>query len=331
MNEVLTQQEIDALMASVENGELGVNAGEEVEQLKVKSYDFKRPARLSKEYMTTLTMIFEEYAKISGNLLSTQVRTTAEMRLASIEQVSFEGFLHALPHFTLMGIFQSHPQASMQIVEINSRLCSQLVELLCGSSDAKLAVRESAKEGFTDIEMAILEEVVHNFGQSFQTAFQDIVELEVIMEAMETNAQWLQTMSPNEPVIMSTFVIELLGQHTHVNLCVPYIFFEGILEKLSFRNWFDSGKATSPSEQESLNKSLQSVPVSMEVLLGKTEITMENFLQLELGDIIPLDKHISEPLVMSIEKTPYYLVKPGVVGKKMAVELLQYIGGESEQ
>lgn len=331
MNEVLTQQEIDALLASVESGELDVNVAEEKEQVKVRSHDFKRPARLSKEYMTTLTMIFEEYAKIAGNLLATQVRTTAEMRLAAIEQVSFEEFLHAIPSFTLMGIFQSHPQAGMQIVEINSRLCSQLVELLCGSSDAKLAAQENAKANFTDIEMAILEEVVQNFGQSFQTAFHDIVALEVKMETMETNAQWLQTMSPNEPVIMSTFIIELLGQQTHVNLCVPYVFFEGILEKLSFRNWFDSGKTTNPSEQESLNKSLQSVPVSIEVLLGETEITMENFLQLELGDIIPLDKHISEPLVMSIEKSPYYLVKPGVVGNKMAVEVLQYIGGEAEE
>nr|WP_321293036.1 flagellar motor switch protein FliM [uncultured Trichococcus sp.] len=330
MNKVLSQQEIDLLMESVKSGKIDTDLVEETEPVKIKTYDFKRPSRLSKEYITTLTMLFEEYAKIVSNLITTQVRSNVSLRVASIEQISFDEFLHSVPHFTLMGLFRSEPQEGMQIVEINSQVCLQLLQLLCGSPDTKLASKAHGKESFTDIEIAILKDVVGNFGNAFQLAFRDIVELSVKMEAMETNAQLLQTMSPNEPVIMTTFIIELLEDQTFINLCIPYVFFENMLEKLSFRNWFHSGRATDPSDKDNLTKNLQSVQVSVEVLLGKTNVSIDSFLQLELGDIITLDKPTHEPLVMSIEKLPTYLVKPGVLGNKMAAEVLHYIGGDIE-
>ena len=315
MSKVLSQQEIDLLMESVKSGKIDTDLVEETEPVKIKTYDFKRPSRLSKEYITTLTMLFEEYAKIVSSLITTQVRSNVSLRVASIEQISFDEFLHSVPHFTLMGLFRSEPQEGMQIVEINSQVCLQLLQLLCGSPDTKLASTGHGKESFTDIEIAILKDVVGNFGHAFQLAFRDIVELSVKMEAMETNAQLLQTMSPNEPVIMTTFIIELLEDQTFINLCIPYVFFENMLEKLSFRNWFHSGRATDPSDKDNLTKNLQSVPVSVEVLLGKTNVSIDSFLQLELGDIITLDKPTHEPLVMSIENTANLFGKAWCAGE----------------
>ena len=330
MSKVLSQQEIDLLMESVKSGEIDTELVEEAEPVKIKAYDFRRPARLSKEYMTTLTMLLEEYAKIASNLITTQVRSNVSLRVASIEQISFDEFLHSVPYFTLMGLFRSEPQEGMQIVEINSQVCLQLLQLLCGSPDTRLSDTGNGKDSFTDIEIAILEEVVSNFGQALQLAFRDIIDLNVTMEAMETNAQLLQTMSPNEPVIMTTFIIELLEDQTFINLCIPYVFFESMLEKLSFRNWFHSGRTTDPSDKDNLTKNLQSVPVGVEVLLGKTIVSMDSFLQLELGDIITLDKPTHEPLVMSMDNLASYLVKPAVLGNKMAVEVLHSIGGDME-
>ena len=110
MSKVLSQQEIDLLMESVKSGEIDTELVEEAEPVKIKTYDFRRPARLSKEYMTTLTMLLEEYAKIASNLITTQVRSNVTLRVASIEQISFDEFLHSVPNFTLMGLFRSEPQ-----------------------------------------------------------------------------------------------------------------------------------------------------------------------------------------------------------------------------
>lgn len=333
MKQVLSQQEIDSLLQAVESGEIDAAGIDEQEQEKnkVKSYDFRRPARLSKEYITTLNMIFEEFAKIIGNLLSTQIRTNVDVKLASIEQVSFDEFVHSVPRFTLMGLFRSAPLEGTQIIELNPQLCLQLVDLLCGSTEIRKNDEVMSKNSFTDIEMAILEEILMNFSQSFELAWRDVVDLKVKIDSTETNPQILQTMSPNEPVVLVTLTVELHGVKTFINVCVPYIFFEGILEKLSLRNWFHSEKETDHTDSGKLEKNLHSAPVNMEVLLGETVMTLENFLQLELGDIIPLDGKTSDPLVLSVEELPRYFVKPGLKGKNMAVEVLQYIGGETDE
>lgn len=331
MNPVLSQEEIDALMEGMKTGQINVAEIEEKEQPKVKSYDFRRPIRLSKEYVSTLNMVFEEYAKIAGNLLTTQLRSNVSLELKSIEQVSFDEFLHSVPRFTMMGMFHADPQPGIQIVELNPQICFQLIEILCGSSEDRVFSEEVTKDYFTEIELAILEDVIRQFGVAFQNAWRDIVPLEVNMDSMEHNSQMIQAISPNEPVTLITFVIEMMGNSSFMNLCIPYVFFETLLDKLSLRNWFHSGKGTDASDQDQLTKNIQGVRLDLEVTLGKTQISLDNFLQLELGDIIPLEEKINDPLVLSIEKQPYYLVKPGIIENKMAVEVLEDIGGNQEE
>lgn len=155
------------------------------------------------------------------------------------------------------------------------------------------------------------------------------MELDTELDTMETNPQMLQSMSPNEPVVLTTFTVTLLGNQSFMNLCIPYIFFEKILDKLSFKNWFHTEKENTHLDSEQLEKNLQSVQVNTEVVLGQTKMTLDNFLQLEVGDIIQLDGKTSQPLIMSVENLPSYFVKPGLQGKNMAVEVLENIGGET--
>ncbi|SIO27165.1 flagellar motor switch protein FliM [Carnobacterium alterfunditum] len=332
MKQVLSQQEIDSLLKAVESGKIDtLDLDDDDQENRVKLYDFKRPVRLAKEYISTLNMVFGEFTKIASNILSTQVRTNITVQLASIEQVSFDEFVHSVPRFTLMGLFHSAPLEGTQIIEVSPQLCLQLVDLLCGSLEIRDSREEITKESFTDIEMAILEDVLNNFVHSFELAWRDVVKIKSEIESTETNPQIMQTMSPNEPVVLVTFTVVVHNIRTFINLCVPYIFFEGMLDKLSLRNWFHSEKETDHSDSGKLEKNLQTAPVNMEVLLGETIMTLENFLQLELGDIIPLDGKTSDPLILTVEKFPRYFVKPGLKGKKMAVEVLQYIGGETDE
>lgn len=329
MKQVLSQQEIDSLLAAVQSGEIDSEELEEAEKPKIKAYDFKRPVRLSKEYISTLTMIFEEFAKIAGNLLSTQIRSNVSLQLASIEQVSFDEFIHSVPRFTWMNVFHSNPLEGVQVVELNPQVTLQMIELLCGSSDIIESKDFLEKESFTEIELAILEEVSLSFQKAFKAAWSDIMELGTELDVMETNPQMLQSMSPNEPVVLTTFTVTLLGNQSFMNLCIPYIFFEKILDKLSFRNWFHTEKENTHLDSDQLEQNLQSVQVSTEVMLGQTKMTLDNFLQLEVGDIIQLDGKTSQPLIMSVENLPSYFVKPGLKGKNMAVEVLENIEGET--
>src|SRR5690606_21665634 len=127
--QVLSQQEIDALLVAMDSGEIEAEVDvEEKGSSKVKPYDFRRPVRLSKEYLSTITMVFEDFSKLASNLLSTQLRRPVETKIAAIEQVSFDEFVHSVPSFTLMGVFQSKPLNGLQILEINPQFSLQMIE-----------------------------------------------------------------------------------------------------------------------------------------------------------------------------------------------------------
>ncbi len=336
MKQVLTQQEIDALLNAVSSGEIDAKEMEpEKEQPTAKLYDFRRPTKLSKEYTNTLFMIFEDYSKIAASLLSTQLRTNVSMQLVSLEQISYDEFIHSIPKFTLLGLFHSTPLNGIQMIELNPQLCSFMVELLCGGSENQAYFEEkSTKKSFTDIEMAILEEVVKIFVTSFSTSWKEINELESDLDSLDTNPQLLQNMSPNEPVILITFTLKIFKYSTFVNLCVPYVFFEGIIDKLSFRNWFDSSKKNSQDdvrEKTQLKKNLFTVELNLKTVLGSTTMPLSDFLQLEAGDIVRLDQKISDPLKSYIEGRPFFYVKPGKKKNILAIELLENMKGDLEE
>lgn len=325
---VLSQREIDNLLEALDSGEFDGETLENVKQPKVKPYDFRRPVRLSKEYLSTISMVLEDFAKIAVNVLSTKLRQQVSMDMVSIEQISFDEFVHSVPKFTLLGTLTSAPQNGVQIIEINPSISMQMVEYLCGFEDTSSFVENTNKNSFTDIELAILEDIIDIFARTFQTVWQDMIEMDTQVESIDTNPQLLQSMSPNEPVVLATFSISLGGNNTFVNLCIPYIFFENILDKLSFRNWFHEGKEADDSDHQKFAKNLQPVLVQLETLLGKSTVSIADFLEMEEGDVIQLNKKISKPLTMSVEGTPYFHVKPGIIEGRFGVEVLQFIEGE---
>lgn len=336
MDQVLSQQEIDRLLSAMTSGELDQQVVEEENELsKIKDYDFRRPTKLSKEYVNTLHMIFEDFSKMGSGVLSTSLRTNVQLQLAAIEQISYDEFIHSIPKFTLLGMFRSQPLNGIQMLEMNPQLCMLLVELLCGGLEMRQTqkVEEdfSEKKSFTDIELSILESVVQNLTEVYEHVWKDIAELNTVVEGLDTNPQLMQNMSPNEPVILATFTVKILEMTTFINLCIPYVFFEGIIDKLSFRNWFDTNKTVNSEDTDELQKSINSVYLELEVLLGNAQMSLSDFLHLAPGDVIKLDRKITEPLVTYIEGKPFYRVRPGRKDSQLAIELIDKIEGEEDE
>lgn len=331
MKQVLSQQEIDSLLDALNTGEIDTESfEEETEKEKIRSYDFRRPIKLSKEYINTLYMIFENFSKIAGNLLSSQVHTSVDITLGAVEQISFDEFIRSIPKTTLMGVFHSKPFSGVQMLEVNPQFCMQVIDLMCGGSDGKYIKAINEKQSFTDIELGILEDTVLVILQAFESAWSEIIEVKTEVESIETNPQLVQNMSPNEPVILISFSIEVLGNTSFMNICIPFVSFENTIDKLSFKNWFDYEKQIDDSAKEILTERIMSSIVNLEVTLGKSTITVDDFLQLEQGDILQLDMKITDPLKMYIEDRLHYLVKPGEVNKRLAVQVLQYIEEDVE-
>jgi len=331
LKQVLSQQEIDSLLNALTTGEINPEEiKQEEEKNKVRAYDFRRPIKLSKEYVNTLYMIFESFAKTSSNIMSTMVRTNVGMTLGAVEQVSFDEFVHSIPNPTIMGVFHTDPLNGTQIIEVNPQFGLQVVELLCGGAKAK-ETKGQRKEKFTDIELGILEDLVNNLLKSFKSAWSEILELEPELDNIETNAQLIQTMSPNEPVVLISFVVEIFETKSFINICIPYVSFENIIDKLSIRSWFDMGKTYDDSKyRDQIAERLVNSEVNLTVEMGGSIITVDDFLHLESGDIIQLDMKTDQPMKLYVEDKVHYLVQPGLYKDKMAVQVLQYVEEDVE-
>ena len=326
MKQVLSQQEIDSLLNALDTGEIDT-ADLDDKKDNIKSYDFRRPIKLSKEYMNSLYMVFGNFAKITGNLLASHLNVEVDIELAVIEQVSFDEFIRSIPRTTLLGIFRSKPLTGIQVLEMNPKFCTQVIELVCGGIENSNKGKVSdTKEDFTDIELGILSETVGLVLKAFESSWQDVVEMTTEIDSINTNSQMIQSMSPNEPVVLISFTIKVLGVNSFMNICIPFASFEHILDKLSFRSWFDiENEKTDKAERDMLKDRIVSSSVEILVGLGKSKITVKDFLSLESGDTLQLDTEINDPLKMYVEGKPHFLVRPGLYNGSYGAEVLQYI------
>lgn len=331
MNQVLSQQEIDSLLNALNSGEINPDdIKEDEEKNKVRSYDFRRPIKLSKEYINTLYMIFENFSKMAGNTVSNLIHTNVDIKIGAIEQVSYDEFIHSIPNPTLLGLFHAKQLKGSQIIEINPQFCSQVIDLILGGSDSSYSKTVRKKDSFTDIELGVLEEVVLEIFKAFEASWSDVIDIDTELDDLQTNPQLLQNMSPNEPIVLTSFVLQLMGNKSFMNICIPYMSFEDITDKLSMKNWFDFDKDGTEDNKEVITENIKTLEVDLEVDLGRSLLTIEDFLHLELGDIIKLDKRIDDPLKMYVEDRIHFLVKPGKVDNRFAVEILQYIEEDVE-
>lgn len=331
MKEVLSQQEIDSLLKALDSGQMPTEeVVEREDRNKVKPYDFRRPFKLSREYIDTLYMIFENFAKLSGISISNQILSNVEIKIIAVEQISYEEFLRSVPSSTIVGLFNSQPLLSNQLLALSPSLCMQIIEMMCGGVSSH-AYDELSKTDFTDIEITIMEEVIIGILKSYSIAWSEISEIEVELESVESNPQTVQAISPNEPVVLMTFAVEISEQKNYMNICIPYISFDSIMDKLSMRNRFKYNQGPLDEYKELLERHMMNIPVDVEVTLGKSIITVEDILQLESGDIIQLNMNINDPLKMYVENLEYYLVKPGQIDGKMAVEVVEYLEEEGTE
>jgi flagellar motor switch protein FliM len=320
MADVLSQNEIDALLSALSTGELeSEEVGKDDENHKIKLYDFRSPQKFSKEHIRTLELIHDNYARIISNYLTGQTRQNVKVKIETVEQVSYEEFIHSVQNPTIITIFKMPPLSGTIIFETNPQFSLQVIDILLGGKgDRKIETKE-----FTDIDKNIMRQITAGMISNLKLAWESILDVEPEIEAVETNPAVNQTMAPNDPVALITFSVEMNKRSTFINMCIPYLSIEKILDKLvvqyAFRNDDESLMAES---REKIEKGIQKIDVDVIAELGHTNITVDDFLRLAVGDVMKLDTKSSSPIKIYVGDEECYYAKPGIVGKNMGVVIL---------
>ncbi len=321
MADVLSQNEIDALLKQLSSGELDVDDIEESSKTaKVKEYDFSRPAKFSKEHLRTLEIIFEHFGRLLSSNLPAYLRKNVQVEVMNSEAVTYSEFSNALSNPVLLGVVNMAPLTGNIIVEIATNIGYTIIDRLLGGVGEPL---DKARD-FSEIELSILERIFNIIIDLLREPWKNVVEIEPYLERIETNSQFAQIISPTEMIAIVTVNINIGGVEGLMNICLPYITLEDVMDKLNTKYWFSTmqdrdEQSYADAIETAINKAL--IPVSAE--LGKSTITVIDFINLQIGDIIKLNKNIEDELDIYVGNIVKFKALPGSFSDNYAVKVTE--------
>ncbi|MDN5346776.1 MAG: flagellar motor switch protein FliM [Clostridia bacterium] len=324
MAEVLSQAEIDSLLQALTTGVVKAEElQKEAAQPKAKRYDFRRPNKFSKEHLRTLYMIHENYGRLVANFLSAYLRANVQIKINSVEQMTYEDFIVSLPTPTLMTVFSMEPLKGSAVLETNLAFVFPIIDLLFGGSGEMPAkVRE-----LTEIELHVLRRLSSRILEQLIYVWSDVYPVKPKVESVETNPQFAQVISPNETAAIITLASNINGHEGLMNLCLPFMLLEPVISRLSASQWFAAlreGEAR-PDYRDKVAAILNNIPVKLIAYCGRTRLTVREFIHLQEGDVIALDNSIGDDLELHVDGYLKFKVQPGLVGKKIAVQVTEVL------
>mgnify|MGYP001356934116 CR=1 FL=1 len=324
--EILSQNEIDALLSAITSGEMDAEElKKEEEEKKVRVYDFKRALRFSKDQIRSISRIHENYARLLTTFFSAQLRTYVNITVATVDQVPYEEFIRSIPKKTILNVYSMEPLDGRLLMEVNPNIAYAMLDRMLGGKGGS----DEQIDSLTEIDTLIMTQLFDKAIVNMQEAWSSIVDIHPVLEDLEENPQFLQMVSPNETVVVVSLNTQIGEVSGMINICIPHIVLEPIIPKLSVHYWMETGtKERDPETYETISKHIKDVEVEVNAVLGQATMTIEQFLHLSQGDVIALDQPIDEPLTLFINKRPKMLVQPGTINHKIAVQVLEdYKGG----
>jgi len=323
MSDVMSQNEIDDLLSALNSGDVDVaEIQEEKQEKRVRKYDFLRPDKFAKEHLRTLEVIHENFSRLLNNFLSGYLRTFIEIEVLNAESLIYSEFSNAISNPSILGIIDFSPLEGQMILDFSSDVAFTMIErVLGGTASGGLAEKRS----LTEIEMTLIRTIIMKFINLLKEPWSNIIELRPKLDTIETNSQFAQVISPSESVALITLNLKIGETEGMINLCYPHNVLEPILPNLSSKLWFtQTGKKNlSEEERESLEKQVQKTRVDLKVELGNSFITVGEMLALGRGDVIVLDKKVSQDLAVKVGDELKFRGLPGKKNSNLAVRITE--------
>jgi flagellar motor switch protein FliM len=313
--DVLSQAEVESLLSSIEgaaaDAQIAATRKPFVDRPreKIVVYDFKRPERVGKEQMRALQTLHEGFGRNFGAALSALLRSIVEVKLTSVDQLTYSEFVFSLENPTCFNLLRAAPLEGNLILDINPSILYPIIDRLLGGGKETGPV---ARRPLTEIELRLVSRITNLFLQEMRKAWENVVQLDLGVERVESNPQLVQIVPPNEVVVLISFEITLGDLRGMMNLCIPFNSIERIGNKLSSNSWVAYGRRQASEESiRTISKSLSGSLMQLVVHLAETKISTGDMIGLRVGDIITTEKDIHSPISVTVEGITKFRAKPG--------------------
>lgn len=325
MSDVLSQSEIDNLLAALSSGELDAEEIKNTSEKQIKNYDFARPSKFSKEHLRTLEIIFEHYGRLVATNMPLHVRKNVTVEVMNSEAVTYSEFTNSLSNPVLLGIVNFAPLSGNILIEMADNLGFAIVDRMLGGSGMPL----DKNRDFSEIELTVMERVFITLTDLLVEPWKNVVEIQPRLERIETNSQFAQIVSPSEMVSIVTMNITMGDVTGMMNVCLPYPCLESVIDRLNTKYWYSNMQEKDSTEyKEVIEVAISKAKIPIRALLGRSVISVNDFVNLQKGDIIKLDTRVEDELDVYVGNIKKFSALPGASQDSYAVRIQKILKEE---
>ena len=285
----------------------------------VKNYNFQCPDKFSKEHIRGLFDAHKEFSHQLAISLTSYLRMQVEANVVAVDRLPYEEYINSMPKHMIFGAFDFSPLAGQGLIGLSYDVIASIVDrMLGGNGDCETKNRE-----LTDVEEALSKKIIEKSVKVLETVWQKLTPVKCNLIKTDGDFSLIEIADKHEIVAVITIEVQLNTEKFGlINLCLPYPMLETVLGEFTNRHIYQTkGKNTTAEEKTELIDRLNPSAVDVEVVLGKTEVSINELIKLKVGDVIKLNTKTDDKLVMKISNNKKFFVKPGTVKNRICVKI----------
>ena len=317
-NQILTQDEIDALLSAMERGDVDVEQGPSKE-VEAAPYNLTSQDVILRDQFSALEEVYDKFLRTVQNTLLSAMQRTITIDFVSTEMVKYQEFISAFSSPTSFNLFSMKPLIGKALLCIESNLVFSLIDCMFGG-DGKPSTQI---RDFTQIEQRMIKKFALDLLVRFEQSWSAIYPVQIDLKKIETKPEFVQLVPPNDVMLIIVFALKGQEFSGNFHLALPYLMLEPIKEKLSPKYLRDQDLKNTWSPQ--LKNLLKDTFVTIIAELGRTQQTVRELINLQVEDVISLKAGPEDLISISVDQVPKYLGYPGIIKGNRAVEIAKLI------
>ncbi|MFZ7125687.1 MAG: flagellar motor switch protein FliM [Desulfobacterales bacterium] len=318
---VLSQDEIDALLSAMDSGEVDLAVKDE-KPVDIQNYDLTSQNIMLRDQFSALEEVYDKYTGLLQTGLAALLQNPFEISFISTEMVKYGAFIQAFSNPTSFTTFTMEPLIGSALLAIEPTLVFSLIDCMFGGKGTPLKQRRE----FTQIEIGMMKRLTQDILGYFEKAWEAVFDIRITPRKYETKPEFVHLVSPDELMIVIVFAIKGEVFNGSFHICISYRMLEPIKDKLSSR--YLRAKDSELAFSDLIQRLLEDTEVSLVAELGSSVHTFRDLLNLQVDDIFTLDAGPRDPITLKVESVPKFLGYPGIIKGNRAVEIATPITSE---
>ncbi len=292
----------------------------------MRTFDFRRPNKLSRDHVRSLQIVHETFARQLTTLFSSSLRAVSEVSVLSIEQLSYDEYIRDTPNPSHLSIVSIDPLPGVAILQLPLSTAMTVVDLMLGGH----GVGSGPNRPLSDIERGLVGTIIDRALEELAYSFESVTRISPSVIQYESNPQFAQIVAPSDMTVVVMLEVKIGKEENVASLCFPYSALQPILDTIAqAANHSQAGRGDLEIMRERLAARLLDVPIDLVVEFDQVRLTSGDLLDLEVGDVVALDHSTAAPLVASVDDIPTFEVRPAKAGKRLAAQIVDRISSSS--